>query len=103
MARETKEVSAFGVRYRITQMPAAEAFRLMVAGDSARPLDILAGVSVHSEGAGGWVPLDSGATIDTYVRDNINVMQPRFVLNGLMGVVTDFNWGFIKERKSVRV
>lgn len=101
MARQTKEFEAFGVRYRVQQMAAYDAFRFVMMEAQPDPLEVLRGAHVQRDGA--WVALDSAAAIDTCVRDAASILQPRQVLSGLISVVSDFNWGFLSTRKQERV
>jgi hypothetical protein len=101
MARKTDEAELFGVRYRITQMSAAEAFPFIVSKNEPRPLEMLRGVCVKAES--GWFDLNVDTYVDTYVRDTRNIFQPRLVLNGLLMFVAGFNWGFLERRSSPKV
>jgi hypothetical protein len=103
MAILTKEFESFGVRYRIKQMSAAAATAVFLARDAdPEPLEALVGVDALDPNSG-WIILNSAANVDTYVRDNRNIVQPRLALNGLIAVAFDFNCGFLKDRRRIRV
>ncbi|RZF31324.1 hypothetical protein EVC45_02405 [Paraburkholderia sp. UYCP14C] len=103
MAMKTKEFTSFGVGYRIKQMSAAAAFAVFVARDAdPHPLEALAGMEAF-DSERGFVPLNDEMSVNTLVRDTRTIVKPRLVLNGLIKVAFDFNCGFLKGRKRIRV
>jgi hypothetical protein len=100
--RETKEITLFGHRYRLTQLSAAEAFKYM--NTNRDPLTelmaMLGGAAIYTGGQ--WARLDRDH-INKYVKDAIDVMQPRLVLKALVKQCNDFNFGFLNSRKSFKV
>ncbi|WP_175720765.1 hypothetical protein [Burkholderia anthina] len=103
MARQTKEFDAFGVRYRVRQMAAFDAFGFVMMAEQPDPIDILRSSAAEAKIDGRWVALDSAESVDAYVRDVAGAFQPRAVLNGLVLVATDYSWGFLNTRKKERV
>ncbi|MFA8389732.1 hypothetical protein ACEPUD_06340 [Burkholderia ubonensis] len=101
MARQTMEFESFGVRYRVRQMAAYDAFRFFMMEEQPDPVEVLQGAEVKADGC--WVALDSAEPINAYVRDTKGILQPRTVLSGLISFVSDFNWGFLKDRKQEKV
>ncbi|MEM5370274.1 hypothetical protein V4C53_30130 [Paraburkholderia azotifigens] len=95
------EFDSFGVRYRMKQMAAADAFRVFINAQDLGPLDMMRDVSVKTDS--GWVELFDESNLNTFVRDNKHIVQPREVLNGLISVVSEFNWGFLKHRQQLKV
>lgn len=103
MAMKSKVFESFGVRYRITQMSAAAAFAVFIAPNSdPNPIDALAGMEVQ-DGENGWIPLNDEMSVNTLVRDTRTIVKPRLVLNGLIKVAFDYNCGFLKDRKRIKV
>ncbi|WP_261525992.1 hypothetical protein [Burkholderia multivorans] len=103
MARQAKEFESFGVRYRIQQMSAFEAFAFVMMKEEPNPIDILRSSAAEAKVDGRWVALDSAEAVDAYVRDVAGALQPRAVLNGLVRVATEYNWGFLNTRKQEKV
>jgi hypothetical protein len=103
MSMKTKMFESFGVRYQVTQMSAAKAFAVFLAqGADPEPLDALAGMVVLDSERGA-VPLNDQVSVNTFVRDTRTIVKPRLVLNGLVAVAFDFNCGFLKSRKRIKV
>jgi hypothetical protein len=103
MAMKSKVFESFGVRYRIKQMSAAAAFAVFIAPDAdPKPLEALAGLEVF-DAERGWVELNDAGSLDAYVRDTVGAIKPRLVLSGLIKVAFDFNLGFLKDRRRIRV
>lgn len=100
---KTKMFESFGVRYQVAQMSAAKAFAVFLAqGADPEPLEALAGMFVLDSERGA-VPLNDEMSVNTFVRDTRTIVKPRLVLNGLIAVAFDFNCGFLKSRKHIRV
>ncbi|KVG38159.1 hypothetical protein WL29_08155 [Burkholderia ubonensis] len=103
MSRNTKEFESFGVRYRIRQMAAYDAFRFVMMDEQPDPIEVLQVAAAEVKVDGCWVALDAAEPINAYVRDTKGILQPRTVLSGLISVISDFNWGFLKDRKQAKV
>jgi hypothetical protein len=100
--RQTKEIKLFGQRYRLSQISAAEGFRYMnVKRDATDELMALIDETAIYVG-GQWQRLTK-ENIDNYVKDAIDVMQPRLVLKALVKELNDYNFGFLNTRKTFRV
>lgn len=96
--RKTAALNVYGVKYMAKQLAAADAFEWMTTPDDEESMMvILRSVSIDG------VPLDSAAVVNDKVRDPINVMRPRLVLKELLRIVGKFNFGFLDERKQVKV
>jgi hypothetical protein len=96
--RKTKEFMLFGFAYRMTQLSAARAFdRLLSDEESEDILPLLATASIDG------VVLDNKKAINELVKDKMDIMQPRMVLNSLAQIINEFNFGFIGRRKEARI
>lgn len=101
--RETKQFDAFGKTYLVKQFSAAEGFDYLAHGEAARkddPIALLRHTSVRA--AGGWLCLSSRAAINEYVRDEVEFLHPMLVLDGLLGIVSDFSFDFLNVWKPVK-
>jgi len=80
---------------------ADEGTRLLALEDAATPIDRLSGTSAFSEGA--WHALDSRESINAFVRDGMaGVIDASSVLNTLIQIVDDWNFGFLRSYVPVK-
>ena len=102
--RKVKTADLFGHNYRMTQLSAASAFEQMYlasGGDDLLPL--VSTVEFINAENGAAIRLDNAAAINANVKDRIDVMKPRLVLSALYQAVHEFNFGFLENRKAVKV
>jgi len=97
---KTKEFEAFGRQYRTTQFSAARAIELMEM-DIQHPLYVLEKTEVNEKGA--WLLLNNEYAINQFVYDEIGAIAPRLALNGVLSIVGDFSFGFLRSWKSTRI
>ncbi|ABL96831.1 hypothetical protein BcepF1.100 [Burkholderia phage BcepF1] len=95
-----KNFEAFGVKYRTKQFAAARGLELL-SDEDVYPTDFLEKTEVLFEGA--WLSLKDEENIDRAIRDEAKILAPRVVLDGILFVVHDFNFGFLKNWKGVKV
>lgn len=101
MAKKTKTFEAFGLQYRTTQFSAIEGLAIMKEGSSVRPDVFLKDTYVVFPD--GEFRLNTPANVDKYVMDVIANLTPRIVLTGIMGIVSEFNFGFLANWNPVSV
>ncbi|WP_432258628.1 hypothetical protein [Cupriavidus sp. TMH.W2] len=110
MARHTHEFPAFGSTYRVTDLSAAEAFRLFLSEGAAAEVDPLAVLrAAHAEviapaatapsagETGEWLRLDSRAAVNRLVRDPACGVANHIVLAGLLRLIRERNIGFLLD------
>ena len=99
--RKTKEFELFGIIYETTNMPAVEAFELIDYIAIASPMEVLKYTSaVKYDGSKRLLTKDN---IDAEVKDSIGLAPAKSVLNAVMEIVIDFNFGFLKDWKGVKI
>jgi len=101
MARLTKTFDAFGVNYRTYQYSAVYGLDLMESSGDMTPFEIF--LFTEAEYDGKWHKLDSRYAINAYVSDLAGILPPFTVMRALMGIVSEFNFGFLSSWKGVRV
>lgn len=99
--RKTKQFELFGIVYETLQMPAVEAFDLIDYISIASPMEILKYTSSvkYDESK----RLLTKENIDAEVKDSIGLAPAKSVLNAVMEIVIDYNFGFLKEWKGVKI
>lgn len=98
-----KEFESFGVKYRTKQFSAARGVELLFRSDEVYPTEYLEKTEVlfeFSRKKKEWISLSDSANIDKGVRDKEGLLRPRIVLEGLLMVVYDFSFGFLKTWKA---
>jgi hypothetical protein len=101
-----KEFESFGVKYRTKQFSAARGVELLFRSNEVYPTEYLEKTEVlfeFSRKKKEWISLSDSANIDKGVRDKEGLLRPRIVLEGLLMVVYDFSFGFLKTWKGVKV
>ncbi len=101
MSKKTKTFDIFGVQYRTVQFSAARGMEFIGAQVDSHPCDFLSETQVKLFN-GAWAVLDADS-INLNVIDKASIVAPRLVLEGLLSVVREFNFGFLSEWKSTRV
>ena len=99
--RKSKEFSAFGVEYRSRQLSAVAAFAILAHGDT-HPCQLFEHTEVKDE-HGQWAALSDPKNLDDYVLDVTGSLVPRVVLNGIISLVRDHNFGFLHDWHGVKV
>jgi len=99
--RKIKEFEIFGVKYTSQQFSAMEGIEISSAMDKMDPLRILSLTSVID--GKNIYPLKDGAAINKYVVDKAEVLPPPIVLKGLIKFISDFNFGFLTNWKSISI
>lgn len=97
---KTREFEAFGRQYRTTQHPAVKAIEVM-SSQETDPVAVLSSTMVMDRGS--WKPLDSPSAVNELVFDDLGQIAPRLVLNGLISVISDLNFGFLRTWKSAKI
>lgn len=101
MSRKTKRFDMFGVAYRVKQFSAVGGFAFIDSKGSDHPCDMLAETEVLYLDK--WLRLDNPAHINAGVFDCTRVIPPAAVLRGVVSIVRDFNFQFVKGWKGVKV
>lgn len=97
---KSKEFDAFGLKYRTIQFAAVQALDIMDNRHND-PVSVLSRTEICENG--NWVGLDSSSSINDLVRDELGLIAPRLALNGILSVVGDFNFGFIRVWRGAKV
>jgi hypothetical protein len=95
-----KTFDAFGSKYRTAQFCAARGLELLNI-KNPHPTEMLGLTEIFVKGE--WVSLGESSLINLHVKDCLNVLVPRLVLNGVMSVVHEFNFGFLRTWRGVRI
>lgn len=106
MSQLKKSFSAFGIEYRTVQFSAVEGIQFLGDQGDLHPTQLLQKTEARlcaKKGLGEWVRLDDPGCINTAVFDMANVLPPRDVLNGVMSLIRDFNFGFMGEWQSAKI
>lgn len=101
MARKTKRFEMFGVAYRVKHFSAVNGYSFIDSKGADHPCDMLADTEVLYLDK--WLRLDNPANINAGVFDCARIIPPVAVLRGLVSVVRDFNFQFVKGWKGVKV
>lgn len=101
MSRQTVKFEVFGRDYKTTQLPAQRAIELMRPGRENHPCELLEHTYIKIEDR--WIALDDCDAINLHVSDIINVIAPRQVLQGVMSLVNEYNYGFIERWRGVKI
>jgi hypothetical protein len=102
MSRQTVEFIAFGVSYRTKEFGAAESFAFLDRLDTLQPVDMLRYTEVLTEG-GQWARLSDPQNINAYVRDICRALKAHEVLQALITLVRELNFGFLNTWKPVPI
>lgn len=97
---KTKEFEAFGKKYRTTQFPAVRALEIMEMAVQ-NPVNVLERTEVNEKGA--WIALNSAEAINACVLDDMGLVAPRLALNGILSLVGDFSFGFLRSWRGAKV
>lgn len=100
--RITKTFDAFGVTYRSKQFSAATGLEMMAMDSDVHPCEMLSLTEVKSRD-GRWLPLSVASNVNLHIEDLAGVIAPRLVLEGILSVVRDLNFGFLATWKSTKV
>jgi hypothetical protein len=100
--RNKKQFTAFGVEYRTEQFAASTGMELMASKVEIHPLEILSLTEVRT-GDGRWLSLSIRDNVNLHVFDAAGIIPPRLVLEGILSVVREFNFGFLADWKSTRI
>ncbi|QOV06248.1 hypothetical protein CPT_Maja_028 [Burkholderia phage Maja] len=98
---KSKTFEAFGVKYRTTQFAAVRGLEILSKGDDIYPTEFLEKTEVLLGDE--WLSLKEEENIDRGIRDEAGILAPRVVLDGVNVVVNEFNFGFLKAWKGVKV
>jgi hypothetical protein len=97
---KTKEFEAFGRQYRTTQFPAVRALEIMEM-KVQHPVCVLERTEVKQNGV--WTALNSAEAINELVFDDAAIIAPRLALNGILSLVGDYSFGFLREWRGAKV
>jgi hypothetical protein len=100
--RRSIEFNVFGITYRTKEFSAAESFGFLDRIDKLLPYEVLAYTEVLNE-HGKWMPLSEPQNINDYVRDVCRALQGHEVLQVLINLIRDLNFGFLNKWKPVRI
>lgn len=101
MARKEKRFEMFGVAYRTRQFSAVRGFDFIDSKGVDHPCEMLSETEVlylHK-----WLRLNEVANINVGVVDCAHIIPPVAVLRGVVSIVREFNFDFIKGWKGVKV
>lgn len=101
MSTKTNSFTLFGRVYRSRQFAAIPALVLLEKKGDIHPLEMLIQTDVH-DGVD-WRALDSTKTVNEYVFDAAEAVLPVKALSALTTIVSEYNFGFLKTWKGVRV
>lgn len=103
MSTSSKQFSFFGRVYRTRQFAAVPALAITEkrAKTDISPVEMLAHTEVHD--GKDWVSLANEEAINEYVFDAADALPPLFALRALLDVVDEFNFGFLKTWKGVKI
>jgi hypothetical protein len=102
MSRKTKQFDAFGQYYRTIQFSAAEGLSLMERMLTAHPCEMLAHTEARGDD-GEWQKLNERDSVNALVIDKANALPPMMVLEGIVNLIRDFNFGFLTWWQSVKI
>ncbi len=100
--RKIKQFELFGVIYESTQLSAVEGLSLIDYLSAVQPMDLLPHVCVVKYD-GTKIRLSESKIIDKEVKDVLNFAPPKAILNALMEIVTEHNFGFLSGWKGVKI
>lgn len=100
MSCKSKNFQMFGVNYKTTQYSALVGIDMLKRNNKA-PYETLHKTCAIFDGV--EYPLSDPLNVDKYVEDVIAGMAPRIVLDALLDIVNDFNFGFLINWKPVHV
>ena len=99
--RQDKTFDMFGLQYRTRQFTAVPALGMLEKDGDLSPAEMLANTQIKTKK--GWIKLDTREGINGHVFDAAGILAPRVVLNALLEIVNDFNFGFLYTWQGVRV
>lgn len=100
--RKVKEFEVFGILYECKQLPAVEAMEMVDCITILTPKELLKGVNVIKYD-GTRVALNTPAMIDKEIKDCMNRLPPKVVLNAVMEIVKGHNFAFLNEWRGVTI
>lgn len=100
--RTIKTFDAFGVQYRSKQFAATVGLAMMNMESDVHPCEMLGLTEVKTQD-GRWLPLSDPDNVNLHLKDIAGVIAPRLVLDGILSIVRDLNFGFLKAWRSARV
>lgn len=100
--RKTKEFEVFGIVYECKQFPAVEAMEMVDCITILTPKELLKSVDVIKYD-GTRVPLTTPEMIDREVKDCMNRLPPKVVLNAIMEIVKSHNFAFLQDWRGVTI
>ena len=101
MSTKSNSFTAYGVEYRTRQFTAIKGLEIISKDSAITPVDILENTDVFSDGE--WFSLSEPFNINEYVNDATSVLPPMVVMNGVVALVREYNFGFISGWTGVRV
>lgn len=101
MSRQTIKFEVFGRDYKTKQLSAQRAIELMRPGRENHPCELLEETSILVGDS--WVQLNEESAINSHINDIIGVIAPRQVLQGVMSLVNEYNYGFIERWRGVKI
>lgn len=102
MSVQTIEFAAFGVQYRTTTFTAVKGLAIFGSPGEIHPLTMFEQTDVKTA-EGAWAPLSVKENVNEYVRDCLGVIAPISVMRGLIGLVNEKNFGFIRGWKGIKI
>lgn len=100
--RKHKYFEVFGIVYETTQFSATDAFDMVDYLSIVTPKEMLRHTNVIKYDKS-VVPLIDDETINKEVKDTIGRVAPNLVLRAVMEVVSEYNFGFLKDWKGVKI
>ncbi|AWN08528.1 hypothetical protein HOV04_gp26 [Xanthomonas phage XcP1] len=101
MSTKSTQFTAYGVRYRTKQFTAIQGLEILSKTEKISPVDVLLNTEVQVDGV--WLTLSDPFNINEYVKDATLILPAIAVLNGVVDLVRDYNFGFIGDWSGVKV
>jgi ribosomal protein S8 len=101
MAIETKHFIVAGTHYRTKTYSAVFGLKILGEEDEANPVEVLKHTEVEREGE--WSALVSAAALNEHLYDPFEIMTPFQVLEQVIGMVKDINFGFLATWKGAKI
>lgn len=98
---KTFTFEAFGVKYRSKQFAAIQSLAIMNDPETA-PEIVLAQTEALTED-GHWASLGDRDAINAYILDDAEALPPQVVLRGILRVVGDHSFGFLRSWRGAKV
>jgi hypothetical protein len=100
MSLETKTFCTFGRKYRTRQYSAVKALRIMKSKDALHPCEVLCNTEIFDEQ---WSSLADEEVINDHIIDVTGTVAPMLILEGIMAIVRNYNFGFIVTWKGTKI